>query len=117
VTTALLTTTHYLKDNRILPAGFDKSTASPDIAVRGNALNDPAFIGGSATTRYSVPATAGSFHVSAELQYQPIGFRWAHNLAAYKAEEPQRFTRYFDQAAAKSSIVLAHAEATSNPAP
>jgi hypothetical protein len=117
VTTALLTTTHYLKDNRILPAGFDKSSASPDIAVRGKALDDPAFIGGSATTRYSIPATGGTFHVNAELQYQPIGFRWAHNLAPYKADEPQRFTRYFDQAAATSSIVLAHAEATANAVP
>jgi hypothetical protein len=117
VTTALLTTTHYLKDNRILPAGFDKSTALPDIAVRGNALDDPAFIGGSATTRYNVPATAGPFHVSAELQYQPIGFRWAHNLAPYKSDEPQRFTRYFDQAASQSALMLAHAEATSNAAP
>ncbi len=117
VTTALLSATHYLKDNRILPTGFDKRTASPDIAVCGKALDDPAFTGGSATTRYSIPATAGPVHVSAELQYQPIGFRWAHNLAAYKADEPQRFTGYFDQAAAKSSIVLAHAEASSNPEP
>jgi len=117
VTTALLTATHYLKDNRILPSGFDKGTASPDIAVQGEALHDPAFIGGSAATRYDIPATAGPFHVSAELQYQPIGFRWAHNLAPYKANEPQRFVHYFDQDAAKSSIVLAHAETTVNAAP
>ncbi len=118
VTTALLTTTHYLKDNRILPTGFDKKSATPDIAVCGKALDDPAFIGGSATTRFEIPATGtGPFHVSAELQYQPIGFRWAHNLAPYKADEPQRFTRYFDQAAAQSALVLAHAEAASNAAP
>ena len=118
VTTALLTTTHYLKDNRILPAGFDKRTASPDIAVRGKALDDPAFTGGSATTRYEIPATAaGPFHVNAELEYQPIGFRWAHNLAPYKADEPQRFTHYFDQAVAQSTLVLAHAEAIANVAP
>lgn len=117
VTTALLTATHYLKDNRILPAGFDKRTASPDIAVQGGAQKDPAFIGGSAATRYNIPATSGPFHVSAELQYQPIGYRWAHNLVPYKADEPQRFTRYFDQAATKSSIVLAHAETTVNAAP
>ena len=112
VTTALLTATHYLKDNRILPVGFDKRAVSPDIAVWGDALNDPTFIGGSATTRYDIPATAGTFHVSAELQYQPIGFRWAHNLAPYKADEPQRFTRYFDKAASQSALVLAHASGT-----
>jgi hypothetical protein len=117
VTTALLTATHYLKDNRILPAGFDKATASPDIAVRGEALDDPAFLGGSAVARYEVPATAGPFHVTAELQYQPIGFRWAHNLSPYKADETQRFTRYFDQGAAQSALVLAHAEGTAKAAP
>ncbi|HMG87459.1 MAG TPA: hypothetical protein VK574_17125 [Terracidiphilus sp.] len=111
VTTALLTATHYLKDNRILPAGFDKQTASPDIAVHGEAASDPAFIGGSATTRYEIPtgAAAGTFVVKAELLYQPVGFRWAHNLAPYKAAEPQRFVTYYEQAAKQSAIVIAEA--------
>ena len=116
VTTALLSATHYLKDNRVLPAGFDKQSASSDIAVLGEAQKDPGFIGGSAATRYNIPAAGGAFRVVAELQYQPIGFRWAHNLAPYKAGETQRFTRYFDQGAAKSSIVLAQAETTVNAA-
>jgi hypothetical protein len=113
VTTALLTATHYLKDNRILPAGFDKATASPDIAVRGKAAGDPAFLGGSATTKYEIPASAaGPFKISVELMYQPIGFRWAHNLAPYKSDETQRFVSYFDQSAANSALSLAHADAT-----
>ena len=111
VTTALLTATHYLKDNRILPAGFDKQTASPDIAVRGKAATDPAFLGGSATTRYEIPtAAAGPFAVKAELLYQPVGFRWAHNLAPYKAAETQRFVTYYDQASRQSAIVIAAAK-------
>jgi hypothetical protein len=112
VTTALLTTTHYLKDNRILPSGFDKQSASPDIAVRGEAASDPAFIGGSATTRYEIPtgAAAGAFVVKAELLYQPVGFRWAHNLAPYKAAEPQRFVSYYEAASGKSAQILAQAE-------
>jgi len=36
----------------------------------------------------------GPFHVEAELWYQPIGFRWAHNLGAYEAPEPGRFVHY-----------------------
>jgi hypothetical protein len=112
VTTALLTATHYLKDNRILPAGFDKQSASPDIAVHGEAASDPAFIGGSATTRYEVPtgAAAGTFVVKAELLYQPVGFRWAHNLAPYQSSETQRFVKYFESASAKSAEILAQAE-------
>jgi hypothetical protein len=111
VTTALLTATHYLKDNRILPAGFDKQSASTDIAVRGEAASDPAFIGGSATTRYEIPTAASSaLVVKAELLYQPIGFRWAHNLAPYKAAEPQRFVSYYEAASGKSAQILAQAE-------
>jgi hypothetical protein len=114
VTTALLSATQYLKDNRILPAGFDKQSASPDIAVHGNAESDAAFIAGSATTRYEIPTAAksGHFQVKAELLYQPVGFRWAHNLAPYKAAETQSFVSYYEAASAKSAITLAEATAS-----
>ena len=117
VTTGLLSATQYLKDNRILPAGFDKATASPDIAVHGEAAADADFTAGSSTTHYAVSITSatGPFRVSAELVYEPVGFRWAKNLAPYKADEPQRFVHYYDQAAARSAVVLAHAESTTNP--
>ena len=45
-TTGLLTATQYLKDNRLLPRGFDKATAPAAIAVRGGAADDPDFGGG-----------------------------------------------------------------------
>lgn len=113
VTTALLTATHYLKDNRILPAGFDKKTASEDIAVRGKAAEDAAFTGGAATTHYAIPAKAGGpFQIKAELMYQPIGYRWAQNLAPYDSGETKQFVKYFDQSASASAIDLAHADAT-----
>jgi hypothetical protein len=48
--------------------------------------------------------------VTAELLYQPVGFRWAHNLASYKAAEPQRFVTYYDQASRQSAIVIAEAK-------
>lgn len=112
VTTALLNATQYLKDNRILPAGFNKQSASPDIAVHGEAASDPAFIGGSATTRYDISTTtaSGHFQIMAELLYQPVGFRWAHNLASYQAAEPKRFVTYYDQAGRKSAIAIAEAK-------
>ena len=113
VTTALLSTTQYLKDNRILPTGFDKQSASADIAVRGKAAEDPDFAAGSSMTHYKIAASgAGPFHIAAELLYQPIGYRWAHNLAPYQAAETQRFAHYYEDAAAHSAVVLAHAEAT-----
>ena len=119
VTTGLLSATQYLKDNRILPAGFDKSTAPPDIAVKGDAAADPGFAAGSCTTHYdlSINGAAGPFRITAELLYQPVGFRWAHNLASYQAAEPQQFVRDYDQAAAHSAVVLSHAESTFNAVP
>jgi hypothetical protein len=111
VTTALLSATQYLKDNRILPAGFDKQSASPDIAVRGKAAADAGFAAAGATTRYEIPVTAGSghFRVKAELLYQPVGFRWAHNLEPYKAAEPQQFVSYYKAASRNTAVVLAEA--------
>ena len=44
-TTGLLQATQYLKDNRLLPRGFDKQTAAAEIAVVGGAAADPDFIG------------------------------------------------------------------------
>jgi hypothetical protein len=111
VTTGLLTAVRYLKDNRLLPRGFDKQTAEPDIAVRGNAADDADFAGGHDHVRYLVPIAngGGPFKVTAELLYQPIGYRWANNLKPYNAAEPQRFTSYFDSMAAGSAAKLASA--------
>jgi hypothetical protein len=114
VTTGLLHAVGYLKDNRLLPHGFDKATANKDIAVTGDAANDPGFTDSGSSVRYVVSTgkATGPFKVEAELWFQPIGFRWAHNLAPYKAEEPQRMVRYYEEADRKSAVVLAKAEAT-----
>jgi hypothetical protein len=112
VTTGLLSASGYLKDNRLLPRGFDKRTAEPDIAVHGAALDDADFTGGGDRTRYSVPLQAdeGPFQIEAELLYQPIGYRWAQNLKPYNgAAEPKRFTTYYDSMAAASTTILARA--------
>jgi hypothetical protein len=97
-----------------LPHGFDKATAMKDIAVTGEAADDPGFTDKGSTVRYvvSTGGAAGPFKVEAELWYQPIGFRWAHNLAPYQASEPQRMVRYYEEAARKSAVILAQATAT-----
>ena len=115
VTTGLLHAVGYLKDNRVLPSGFDKRTAPADIAVVGEAEDDTSFTAGEDRVVYSVwvgTTTPGRFHVEAELWYQPVGFRWAHNLLRYNAAEPQRFVRYYESMASNNAIVLAHAEAS-----
>lgn len=51
------------------------------------------------------------FRVTAVLRFQPIGWRWAHNLADYRAPETDRFVAWFDAIAAVSASVLARAAA------
>ena len=113
VTTGLLHAVRYAKDNRLLPRGFDKKTADRDTAVVGEALEDADFSAGSDRVRYSIdPGTArGPLRVEAELCFQPIGYRWAINLKGYDAEEPRRFSMYYEAAAAASMQVLARAHA------
>jgi hypothetical protein len=109
VTTGLITAVTYIKDNRVLPAGFDKATAHEDIAVHGAAAVDDDFIGGADVVTYSVGVDPeeGPFVVEAELWYQPIGFRWARNLGEYDTDESARFISYFDALSEGSGIVLA----------
>jgi hypothetical protein len=111
----LLTAVRYVKDNRLLPQGFDKVTATNDIAVRGEAESDVDFSGGGDRVRYVVTAsdTQGPFELNAELWYQPIAYRWAVNLKRYDAAEPRRFVGYYEATAAGSAVMLAHASASS----
>ena len=88
VTTGLLFATSYLKDNRLLPRGFNKTNASPDIAVHGEALADPDFNDRGHKILYSIDVgtAVGPFESEVELWYQPIGYRWAKNLSGYDAD-------------------------------
>lgn len=114
VTTGLLSAGGYIKDNRLLPDGFDKARADGDVAVRGDAFADPDFTGGSDTVRYKVEVgkSAGPFTVSAELQFQTVAYRWARNLSLYDSKETQRFVGYYDAAAGGSAVKLAQATIT-----
>ncbi len=114
-TTGLLSAVQFVKDNRLLPTGFDKTTASKDIAVRGKAAQDPDFENGDRIS-YSIPlGNAGeSLRVEARLWYQPISFRWAENLREYKAIETERFVKYYDAMSSASAIILARASTEIN---
>jgi cytochrome c551/c552 len=113
VTTGLLQATSYLKDNRLLPRGFDKATSTSDIAVRGPAAADRNFTGEGDRVTYVIDLADGSapFELSVELRYQTIAFRWADNLRRYNAAEPRRFVSFYDAMAESSTAVLARATA------
>jgi hypothetical protein len=113
VTTGLLTGVRFIKDNRLLPLGFNKRTADQDVAVHGKAATDPDFTDGGDTIRYSVSirGSEAPFKIEAELWYQPIGYRWAMNLKPYDAPEPKRFVGYYEAMASSSAVVLVRATA------
>ena len=108
-TTGLLQATSFIKDNRLLPRGFDKASASADVAVHGAAAHDDDFADGGDRVRYVIDTrgATGPYEVSVELWYQPIGFRWAQNLATYDAPEPKRFLKYYQTMAAESGVLVA----------
>ena len=113
-TTGLLQGVRYVKDNRLLPRGFDKSTASADVAVHGAATGDADFQSGGDRVRYAIDVSKGQGTVTleAELRFQAISFRWARNLGTYAAPETKRFTSYYDSMAQGSSLAIARAAAT-----
>jgi hypothetical protein len=113
-TTGLLQGVRYVKDNRLLPRGFDKSTASADVAVHGAATTDTDFQSGGDRVRYAIDVSKaqGPITLETELRFQTISFRWAHNLASYAAAETKRFASYYDSMAQGSSLAIARAAAT-----
>jgi hypothetical protein len=113
-TTGLLTAVRFIKDNRLLPKGFDKRAVEQEIAPQGEAVNDADFIGGGDKTRYSIAVgnAQGPFQVEAELWFQPISYRWATNLKSYSAKEPERFTRYYESMAQGSGLIIDRTSAT-----
>ena len=111
VTTGLLYGVRYAKDNRLLPSGFDKTSAAGDIAVTGAAYSDENFTAGSDQVHYrvSLEDSVSAVTVIARLIYQPIAYRWAENLREYDAFETNRFVGYYEENAAGSTTVLAEA--------
>lgn len=106
-TTTLLRGAGYLKDNRLLPDGFDKAGAPEDFQVWGLALEDEDFTGGSDIVRYEVALgeAQGPFTVEAELLYQSIAYRWAHNLAQHDSFETNRFLSYYTESPSPAAVV------------
>jgi hypothetical protein len=110
-TTGLLSASQYLKDNRLLPRGFDKGTADAQIGVFGAAAADATFTGDGdrVTYRVTLPAGQAWTRIQAELLYQPIGYRWAHNLDDYQAAETTAFGTFFRALEASTTTLVATA--------
>ena len=103
----------YVKDNRLLPRGFDKATATPDIAVHGDAGEDADFAGGGDRVRYASTRAARrvrSRHGEAVVPADRLSL--GHESSRLRRAEPRRFVRYYESMASVSAIVAAEARAT-----
>ena len=91
LTHSLLAATHYLKDNRLTPQGFDKNAVPEDIAVAGLATGDENFNLGQDLIQYHIPVgeSVGPFNVVVELLYQPFGFGHLQDLFTHSDEIDQ----------------------------
>lgn len=101
VTYTLMRAAAYLKDNRLLPYGFNKQAASPDIRVAGQAERDENFIGGSDEVTYATAlgTHSGPFTIRAELLYTPISYAFMSDLGGDdNLAAVSRFKRHYDRA-------------------
>lgn len=107
VTYALLRAYSYAKDNRLLPAGFDKSTAPRDIAVWGAAANEENFTSGQDLITYRVDVTGSRkpLTVSVELLYQALSYPFAEDLRQDGTELTDRFMGLYDFAEKTPKLV------------
>ncbi|MCQ8104277.1 thrombospondin type 3 repeat-containing protein [Methylomonas sp. SURF-2] len=119
VTYTLLRGKEYLKDNRILPKGFDKLNAPSDIQVVGEALSDADFVGGSDEIRYRIETLPpGNYSVTAELVYQTLAHGFARDLFSdTTTPEVVDFKTLYDAAADKTTVIASTEFAASVAAP
>jgi hypothetical protein len=114
VTYTLLRGAVYLKDNRLLPTGFDKAAAPPDIAVHGDAIQDANFIGGGDEIIYRITTAgyAAPFTVQAELLYEPLSYRFVQDLLEDDTDLVSRFGGYYETADKTPMLVSSIEKAT-----
>jgi len=78
----LLRGAYYIKDNRLLPKGFDKTTADNDIGVFGAAAADDDFTGGSDGVTYRVDTSGfnGEITIEGTLRFQALSYPFYSDL-------------------------------------
>lgn len=100
VTYTLLRAWEYIKDNRLLPAGFNKNKADSDIGVYGLAAGDANFKGGSDQIVYDVDVsgTTGKLTVTLELLFQTLSYAFVADLENTPTDLVQSFMGLYNPA-------------------
>lgn len=107
VTHTLMQASRYIKDNRLLPAGFDKLGASDEVRPRGEAERDADFQASLDEIVYRIPVVVpGEYAVTVSLKYQPLAFGHLQDLFLDDdLAEVARFRRQFDTVQLKSEVI------------
>jgi hypothetical protein len=108
LTHTLLRAANYLKDNRLLPEGFNKETAPAEIGVYGKAANDADFIGGGDRIDYNIALdqAPGPFSVTATLYYTTISYNFIQDLFRDAQLPRVAEMRYFWERTDKSPVAI-----------
>jgi len=107
-THSLLAATHFLKDNRLTPAGFDKNTVPEDVAVTGNAATDDDFNNGQDIVTYEIAVTGKApYSTLVELRYQPLAFGSLMSLFAESEDIDQvdMFRTIYDSTTLRDEVI------------
>jgi hypothetical protein len=105
VTYTLLQAAQYLKDNRLLPAGFDKATAGEDFAVYGAAAQDADFTGGEDRVSYALSLRSQPATITVELLFQPLPYAYVQDLLQESTPLVATFESYYT-VVSKASVVV-----------
>ena len=107
VTYTLLRALEYAKDNRLLPAGFDKSDADEDIAVYGAAAHDNDFVGGGDEVEYRIDVTgfAPPFTIDAELLFSSVSPAFVAEIRQADETLITSFGAMYDEADQTPSLI------------
>jgi hypothetical protein len=94
-TTRLTEASRWLKDNRLLPAGYESDGDAATAAV-GRASEDDDFTGGVDIIQYSAPAggAPGPYTVTVALLYQSVTPAWIDALEGVPSAEADRYGGY-----------------------
>ncbi|HHO51666.1 MAG TPA: hypothetical protein ENK18_12530 [Deltaproteobacteria bacterium] len=96
----LLRAAGFVKDNRLLPTGWDPTVAVVDGTAAVGVAGDPDFTGGSDTVHYTAEVAnhSGPLTIEIEALYQPLAARWAAELFASGTPEALGFQAMYEAA-------------------
>lgn len=97
----------WVKDNRLLPSGFDRAGARDAEIDAVGVDGDADFVGGADAVQYEVDVTGATLPltIEVELLYQPLSARWAAELFASGTPEALGFQVMYEAADRSPELV------------